>query len=246
MHFEQANYLLRFDDLCPTMARERFDRFMVIVEQHGIRPVLAVVPQNIDEQLRVSEPDPNFWNRMRALEAAGSTIALHGYRHECQSLGRPLLGLHSRTEFAGIPEEVQRQWIRAGLEILSGEGLSPRLFVAPRHGFDSATLRALAKEGLPVLSDGFASRPFTRKGAIWLPQQLWEPVAKRRGLWTICLHTNTATPELERKLDLFLDEHGDQFTGFDQVISGYEPTALRWNERLAEIFETCRVKVRSA
>jgi predicted deacetylase len=246
VHFEQANYLLRFDDLCPTMARERFQRFMVIVEQHQISPVLAVVPQNIDEELIVSDPDPNFWSRMRALEAAGATVALHGYRHECRSLGRSLLGLHSRTEFAGIPEEVQRHWIRAGLEILREKGLSPRLFVAPRHGFDSATLRALVEEGLAVLSDGFATRPFTRKGAIWLPQQLWEPVAKRHGLWTICLHTNTATPELERKLDLFLDEHADQFTNFDRVISEYKPTALRWNERLGEIFDTCRIRLRSA
>ena len=85
---------------------------------------------------------------MRSLQTAGATIAMHGYRHLCTSRGKSILGLHQETEFAGVEESQQRQWIRSGLAILRGHGLSPRLFVAPRHGFDRSTLRALAGEGL--------------------------------------------------------------------------------------------------
>jgi hypothetical protein len=67
MGIARATYLLRFDDLCPTMSKERFDRFMNIVKRHRIRPILAVVPDNQDPELNVNDPDPAFWNRMRDL-----------------------------------------------------------------------------------------------------------------------------------------------------------------------------------
>jgi len=241
-----ARYLLRFDDLCPSMSKERFERFLVIINRHRIRPILAVIPDNQDPELRIDYPDPEFWSRMRALEADGATIALHGYRHLCQSPGPSILGLHSQTEFAGVPEETQREWIHAGLEILRANGLCPRLFVAPRHGFDSATLRSLAEEGLGFLSDGFATRPFTRNEVVWIPQQLWEPVKKSRGLWTICLHTNTAPRAMEEKLDLFLHENAAQFTSFDQVINQQPPQELRWSERIRDAVTIRRSRPRSA
>lgn len=246
MSLRRAKYLLRFDDLCPTMSKQRFDRFMEIVYRHKVRPILAVVPDNKDLELIVDSPDPDFWARMRALESSGSTIALHGYQHTCNSSGRSLLALHSRTEFAGAPEDIQREWIRAGLAIHRGHGLSPRLFVAPRHGFDSATLRALKQEGLLFLSDGFSNRPYQRKGVTWIPQQLWEPVERAEGLWTICLHTNTSASFLENRLDLFLHEHADQFTSFEEVASIENANQLTWRERLREIATLQRIRLRSA
>jgi predicted deacetylase len=246
MSSAESHYLLRLDDLCPTMSKERFERFLVIVNRHEVRPILAVIPDNQDPEMHIDDPDPEFWSRMRALEAAGATIAMHGYRHLCHSPGPSLLGLHSHTEFAGIAEEKQREWIHSGLEILRKNGLCPRLFVAPRHGFDSATLRALAEEGLGFLSDGFATRPFTRNEVVWIPQQLWEPVKKSRGLWTICLHTNTAPPDIEQKLDLFLHDYAAQFTSFDQVIEQQAPQQLRWSERIREAVNMRRSRSRSA
>jgi predicted deacetylase len=228
----EAHYLLRIDDLCPTMSKERFERFLVIINRHKICPILAVIPDNRDPELTIDDPDPEFWSRMRNLAAAGATIAMQGYRHLCDSPGPSLLGLHSHSEFAGIAEETQREWIHSGLEILRENGLFPRLFVAPRHGFDSATLRALAEEGLGFLSDGFATRPFTRSEVVWIPQQLSEPVKKSHGLWTICLHTNTAPREAEEKLDLFLHEHAAKFTSFDHIIAEKAPPELRWSERI--------------
>jgi predicted deacetylase len=132
------------------------------------------------------------------------------------------------------------------LEILRANGLCPRLFVAPRHGFDSATLRSLAEEGLGFLSDGFATRPFTRNEVVWIPQQLWEPVKKSRGLWTICLHTNTAPRAMEERLDLFLHEHASQFTSFDQVINQKAPQELRWSERIRDAVNMRRSRPGSA
>ena len=63
-----AQYLLRFDDFCPTMAHDRWQRFLPLIEEFHLRPILAVIPDNQDAELDLSPPDPEFWARMRAME----------------------------------------------------------------------------------------------------------------------------------------------------------------------------------
>jgi len=246
MSSRAAQYLIRLDDFCPTMLVDRRERFLSILARHAVLPILAVVPDNQDPDLNRQALDPGFWDRMRSLQAAGATIAMHGFRHLCASRGTSILGLHGQTEFAGVDPVLQRQWIRSGLAILRDHGLKPRLFVAPRHGFDRNTLLALKEEGLNVLSDGFARRSITRHEILWIPQRLWEPVAKKTGLWTICIHTNTASATLEETLDSFLGSHVRDFTTFDHVIAHNEPADLNWFERIAEKAATLRVKVSHA
>lgn len=190
-----AQYLLRFDDLCPTIPRQCWQRFLPLIDEFHLRPILAIIPDNRDPSLCLAPPDPGFWEAMRALEAAGATMALHGYQHLCAAAGRSLVPLSRQSEFAGVPEPTQRAWIREGLGILRGHGLTPRIWVAPRHGFDKQTLRALRAEGIAALSDGVARKPFMRCGLVWIPQQLWAPQQKDRGLWTICIHPHTAKEE---------------------------------------------------
>jgi|SRR5208282_397869 len=239
-----AQYLLRFDDLCPTVSRELWQRFQPLLEEFGIRPILAVVPDNQDHQLAHSQPNPEFWTQMRSMEAAGAAIGLHGYRHICNRKGLSLVPVNRESEFAGVPEEIQREWIRTGLQILRGHGLNPQIWVAPRHGFDLATLRVLREEGIGLLSDGFALRPFTRNGLTWIPQQLWAPEVKAEGLWTICLHTNTTPDALVRQLRSFLGKHAAQFTSVDRVVAEMPPSDLSLAERVYGAIALHRVRAR--
>jgi predicted deacetylase len=239
-----AQYVLRFDDLCPTWAFSRWRRFLRVIEEFGIRPILAVVPANRDPELQVAEPDPEFWREMRRMEAAGATIGLHGYRHLCESQGRSLLPLQERSEFAGVAYETQREWIRAGMEILRGHGLTPRIWVAPRHGFDTDTLRALRDEGMALLSDGLARMPFVRGGVTWIPQQLWEPVEKRSGVWTICTHSNTASDDLVQCLAGFVQRHAAQFTSVERVLAESPVGRMGLTQRITEILAVVRERGR--
>jgi predicted deacetylase len=237
-----AQYLLRFDDLCPTLLRKRWERFVPLIEQFDIHPILAVVPENLDQELNLSRPDPAFWKQMRAMEAAGATIALHGYRHVCSSRGESFVPLHRHSEFAGVAEEIQRGWIHTGIEILRGHGLNPQLFVAPRHGFDHATLRALREEGIDLVSDGFGRVPFKRAGMIWIPQQLWAPREKSSGLWTICIHSNAAGNALVKELHDFLELHAAQFTSVERVKREWNPMQLSLMERVSGAMMLGRVR----
>ena len=226
-----AQYLLRFDDLCPTVSVRCWRHLQFLVEGFQIHPILAVVPDNRDDEWRHALPDPDFWLRMRALEAAGSTVALHGYRHLCASRGRSLVPLHRMSEFAGVNATTQHAWIHEGLAILHSHGLRPRMWVAPRHGFDRNTLNALRKEGIYLLSDGLQRIPFKREGVTWIPQQLWAPVEKSSGLWTICIHPNTVTDPQVEQLRAFLGSHAAQFTSVDRVLAEFTPTRLSLAER---------------
>jgi len=205
-----------------------------------------VIPDNQDRDLNLSPPDSDFWAQMRAMEAAGATIGLHGYRHLCNSRCAGLLPLHHHSEFAGVPEQIQQQWIREGLGILRGQGLDPRIWVAPRHGFDRATLRALRWEGIQLLSDGFARVPFTRNGVTWIPQQLWGPVSKKSGLWTICIHSNFAHAAQVAELHAFLRTHAAQFTSVDRVLTELSPTKLALTEQLYEKYALWRAQASQA
>ncbi len=227
-----AEYLLRCDDLCPATPLERWRRVESLIEEFSLRPILAVVPDNRDPELGIARPDPAFWRRIHALEVSGAVVGLHGFRHICTSRGRSLVRLARTSEFAGVPAQIQRTWIIEGLRILRAHGLNPRIWVAPRHGFDRNTLDALGAEGIALLSDGFARIPFRRGGATWIPQQLWGPVDKPKGLWTICVHANTASDADISALHAFLTDHADQFTSVDRVLFRSQPTTLTLAEYL--------------
>jgi predicted deacetylase len=239
----QARYLLRLDDLCPTVNRNRWQIFCALIDEFRLRPILAVVPDNQDPELILSPPDSGFWEEMRILEATGATIGLHGLHHLCSSKGRSLLDLHRNSEFAGLDAATQREWIRKGLYFLRSHGLNPRIWVAPRHGFDAQTLNALRAEGIFLLSDGFARVPFSRSGITWIPQQLWGPVDQSRGVWTICTHPNTATDEEIERLRAFIRANAAQFCSLSQILDDYPPSTLPITERLYACVALWRVKL---
>jgi predicted deacetylase len=227
-----ARYLLRFDDLCPTVSRERWRQCRSLIDEFHIHPILAVVPNNLDGDLKVSPANARFWHELRVLEKTGATIGLHGYHHLRQSRGRSFVPLQRASEFAGVPGHWQRTWISEGLDILRQHGLDPRIWVAPQHGFDASTLRALKAESIHLLSDGFARIPFVRGGLTWIPQQLWGPLEKTEGLWTICIHPNTASPAQIEALRAFLRTHAHQFTSVDSVMAKFPLGALTLAEQM--------------
>jgi hypothetical protein len=239
----KAQYLLRFDDLCPTMDRVRWKGFAALIARFEVRPILAVVPDNRDPDLKRDDEDEGFWEEMRALDGSGATIGLHGFQHLCSSQGRSLIPIHHRTEFAGAAEELQREWIGAGLAILRERKLRPRIWVAPRHGFDRGTLRVLLKERIDLISDGFAEQPFRRFGMVWVPQQLWAPVQKQSGLWTICLHPNTAEEHMIADLEEFLARFASQFTSVDRVLAESTIYERSWDDRLFHARMVTRIKL---
>ncbi len=186
-----ARYLLRFDDLCPTMNWGLWDEMASILERHHICPLLAVVPDNQDPELRCSPPAPNFWERVRSWQARGWNIALHGFQHKFVTSDAGLVGLNRFSEFAGLSAPVQREKLEQALAIFQREGIIAEAWSAPAHSFDQVTLNCLAELGLQTISDGLFLSPQTdSQGFFWIPQQLSDFRSSPLGVFTICFHLN--------------------------------------------------------
>jgi predicted deacetylase len=214
----KARYLVRFDDLCPTQNWDVWEQIEEVLLRTGIRPLLAVIPDNRDESLKVTAPRPDFWDRAREWQARGWTIGIHGYQHRYVTRDRGMFGWNGRSEFAGLSFAEQHEKIQNSLAIFEREGVVPEVWVAPNHSFDRTTVAALNDAGLRVISDGLALYPYVDKdGMVWIPLQLWGFRPRRVGVWTVCLHPNKwANRELEgfsRAVAL----HAGRITDFDTV-----------------------------
>jgi predicted deacetylase len=186
-----ARYVLRFDDLCPTMNWRAWEPVEVMLDEAGVRPIVAVIPDNTDEKFLVEPSNPEFWERARAWQARGWGIGLHGHHHRYLTNEAGMLRRNPGSEFAGLPLAEQREKLRAALAVFDREGLRADAWIAPNHSFDEATLEALRDAGLTVLSDGYSLFPYRdAAGMLWVPQQLWRLLERRWGVWTVCLHPN--------------------------------------------------------
>src|SRR5687767_4013101 len=126
-------YLLRFDDICPTMNWGVWTEIERILVGCGVKPVLAVVPDNRDPMLEVDLPVHDFWDRVRAWQKRGWTIALHGFQHRYVTPNAGICGLSNKSEFAGLRVEEQREKLRRAMEIFKREGIVARVWIAPGH-----------------------------------------------------------------------------------------------------------------
>lgn len=152
--------LIRFDDICPTMNWEQWERAVTLLDRYDIKPLIGVIPDNLDPDLEIDKPREDFWDYIRTLQRQGFTIAMHGYKHifEC-----------GHSEFAGLPYEEQLYKIKEGKRILKEHGIETDVFFAPAHNFDDNTLRALFDCGFKYVSDGMSRKPYKRHGITLLP-----------------------------------------------------------------------------
>ena len=81
---------VRMDDITPNMDWKKFLEFKMLLDKHGIRPLIGVVPDNRDENLnreaehgkgRERKETAEFWEYIRSLQSQGWVIAMHGYQH---------------------------------------------------------------------------------------------------------------------------------------------------------------------
>lgn len=208
----RAEYVIRLDDACPTMDRDRWSAVEALLMERGVNPVAAVVPANGDPGLIRGPCDEQFWQRAQGWAAAGWLIAMHGYSHTLRHSAGGILPGRRKSEFVGLLLEEQQHRIRDGIRILRDRNITPQAWVAPAHGMDMNTLQALRTESdIRLISDSFGRRPVTRWGFSWIPQQLWRPRSMPGGLWTICLHPNEMTRADVAALSSFIDSHRDAF-----------------------------------
>jgi predicted deacetylase len=217
-----AKYIVRFDDFCPTMNWSVWGKIETILQKYDVKPLIAVVPDNHDPKLQVDEPNQEFWDKVRAWQASGWGIAIHGYQHVYSLPNSGLMRINNYSEFAGLSETEQRDKLQKGLTIFAENGIKADAWIAPAHSFDKTTVKVLLDLDINIISDGYYHRPLKRFGAIWIPQQLWRFKAKDFGLWTVCLHHNAYSDNDIQSLEKSIAKYAADIISLDQAIENYE------------------------
>lgn len=226
-----AKYLIRFDDICPTMNWAMWERVEELLVRYSIKPILAVIPDNRHPELEFDTPKPDFWDRVRDWQARGWTIGLHGYQHRSLSHNGGIMAAMPFSEFAGCPHDDQKARLRAAREIFERQNVSPELWVAPWHSFDGDTISALENINLRTISDGFSAWPYTdRRGFFWIPLQLWNFKWRPFGVWSICYHPNCWGQAELRRFERDLQQYHQAVVSFPQVRTVYGARRAGWPE----------------
>jgi peptidoglycan/xylan/chitin deacetylase (PgdA/CDA1 family) len=218
----KPQYLLRFDDICPTMNWRVWDEVEKILCDREIKPILAIVPDNQDKALQVCAPSADFWQRAREWQARGWTLAMHGWQHRSVSTNPGILRVQHWTEFAGLSRDEQRKKLLLGMAKFEDEAINSRLWVAPAHSYDSTTISLLVELGFLFGSDGYFMFPHSdRFGMTWIPQQLWSFRRRPLGVWTICFHLNHWSAADVQSFRSNVAQFRNVISTFDDVIARY-------------------------
>lgn len=212
-------YLLRLDDACPTMHKERWAYVESLLDKYGIKPMVGIIPHNKDPKQILSNPDPKFWDKAKEWENKGWAIALHGYDHCYISHEAGINPLWNRSEFAGVPLDKQKEKISKGIAIFCNHGIEPTYFFAPSHTFDLNTLEALKEcSSIRMISDTIANKPYKYNGFIFIPQMGGHcSDMKMNGIWTFCLHPSVMSESQFTDLEQFLKDNHKRFISFMDI-----------------------------
>ncbi len=185
---EQAKIVIRIDDVCPQMDRERFDRTVRHIESCGVRGLLGIVPDCRDEYLCQMLGDPDFWEKLIELREKGWTLAMHGYTHVYDIQFKSMVSVGLNSEFAGHSYKEQFDKLKKGRDLLNLHGIKTDIFFAPSHSYDKNTLYALRALGFKYISDGRSTYCYRRYGLKFIPCRFYGMPRQIKGVITLALH----------------------------------------------------------
>ncbi len=202
-------YLVRFDDICPQMNWGNWDLVEKKLVELNIKPIIGLIPNNKDKKIMCDQKEKiDFLEKIKYWQELNWSIALHGYEHLYETKDPGIVGINSRSEFAGLSYEAQRDKIKKALRIFSYNNVKTNIWMAPAHSFDKITIKVLKENDIKFITDGFYLRPVTFLDMNWIPQQIWSfKQAFPIGLWTVCFHTNNMTTKDIEKLKNDLEKY---------------------------------------
>lgn len=224
--------LLRFDDICPTMNWEQWEKAKQMMDKAGVTALLGVVPDCTDPDLKIDTPRPDFWEYIRELQNQGYAIAMHGYHHQFEIKADGLVTKNKISEFAGLSYEKQLEKMQKGMAILKSHGIVTDVFFAPAHSYDDNTLRALDACGFKYVSDGLSSKPYMKQGIKLLPCRSGgvPRMEKKNGFVTAVMHAHEWVREEKRgeflKFEGLLRDYLDEIVRFDEFCQWKAGNAL--------------------
>lgn len=212
---------IRLDDITPDMDWVKFRRLEELLDKYHMAPLIGIVPDNQDDNLKRNPAMPDFDVQIKKWEAKGWIPAMHGWKHIYTTKKGGLFPLNNFSEFAGVDKNRQREMIYDGKEKLQKMGVTTNIFMAPAHSFDKNTLAVLKEAGFQYITDGFGVAPYEWKGLTFLPIafQKSKDIEKSEGYTTLVFHTNTMNEQDFLDLKKILEKHKDDFISYGEYLT---------------------------
>ena len=182
--------IIRIDDVCPSMDRERFEKYIAEFKVLGVKPLLGIIPLCQDDSINYGQMD-DFWELMRRMQNDGYPIAMHGVNHVYCAQAKGLVCNRKMSEFSSLSFEEQKEKLLLGKSKLEKEGIYTDTFMAPGHSYDRNTLKALKSTGFEYITDGRSAEPYILEGIKCIPAIGPWKRHSGRGVLTICLHPSS-------------------------------------------------------
>ena len=77
-----TGFLVRLDDIAENQNWVLMEKCEKLFDKYKIKPILGVIPNNIDEELLGYPKNEKFWDKVRSWKNKGWEIAMHGFSHE--------------------------------------------------------------------------------------------------------------------------------------------------------------------
>ena len=149
-------------DVSPAQAHD-IELALELAHSHGVKPALLVVP-NFHGKAPLTD-HPQFCDRLRALQAEGHEIYLHGFFHQSRpwsessgvSRAKHMFAQKVQSggeaEFSDVSPEEARQRLDDGERMLKDAGLTIDGFIAPAWSMPGWVLPLLGERGYSFSED---------------------------------------------------------------------------------------------
>ena len=214
--YKMLKLAIRLDDITSDMNWDNFLKFKEITDRFGIKLLLGVVPENMDDMLNIEGTtapygeEGDFWAYIKSLQDAGDVIAMHGVNHIYTTAKGGIFPLNNFSEFAGLPYEEQYELLSYGVDIFNNREITTDIFMAPGHSYDKNTLSALHALGFTKVTDGFGASPYLYGNMTFYPISFIRrfTMQKKDGYSTLVYHTNNMKKEDFEALERLLEGQG--------------------------------------
>lgn len=211
---------IRLDDITPDMDWQKFNRFEKLLDTYQVVPLIGVVPENKDVNLKKMASCDDFFDRIKLLEKKGWQIALHGMNHTYTTNKGGCFPLNNFSEFAGITLQKQKDMLAKGKQILCDNGIKTKIFMAPAHTYDYNTIKALKMNDFECITDGFGHYPYFYKGIKFYPISFnrKKSLKQKKGFTTLIVHTNTLEDKDFDYYEKLIKEQREKFISYKSYL----------------------------
>ena len=206
----KPNFIIRLDDANSNMDIVKWKKLEDIFLKYNIKPIVGIIPHNLDLSLIKKETNINFENLIQKWHSFNWHIACHGTHHTYLSRSNSNIN----NEYFKLSLNNVLVKLNISNNFFSNIGIKTNIFFAPSHNYTTNLFKGLKFNNYNIISDGKYFRPVKKNGFIFIPQQFESFFYFPFGTWTFCLHPDLLDSNDFEKIENFISKYNIYFNDY--------------------------------